>query len=272
MMSRTTKAVVLARGLGSRMRAADPSAALTPDQRHAADAGLKAMMPIAGRPFLDYLLDALAEAGIREVALVVAPDHDEVRARYTGDGTPPQVSVEFIVQPQPIGTADAVLAVEAWVKSDPFLVMNADTLYPAEVLGRLAALDEPGLPVFERAELVGFGNIPDERVRAYALLEVGPDGYLQGIVEKPAAEVLDRAGDRALVSMNCWRFDHRIFPACRDVPRSARGEFELPEAVGLAVSRGLRFKAVPARGMVLDLSTRADAAEVARRLSGHPRP
>ena len=69
--------------------------------------------------------------------------------------------------------------------------------------------------------------------------------------------------------MNCWRFDARIFDACRDVPRSARGEFELPEAVGLAVERGVRFRAVPARGPVLDLSRRADATDVARRLREH---
>ena len=73
--------------------------------------------------------------------------------------------------------------------------------------------------------------------------------------------------------MNCWRFDRRIFDACRDVPRSARGEHELPEAVGLAVRRGVRFRAMPARGPVLDLSRRADAADVERRLAGMaPRP
>jgi glucose-1-phosphate thymidylyltransferase len=68
--------------------------------------------------------------------------------------------------------------------------------------------------------------------------------------------------------MNCWRFDARIFDACRDVPASARGELELPEAVGLAVARGMRIRALPARGPVLDLSRRADAADVERRLAG----
>jgi dTDP-glucose pyrophosphorylase len=68
--------------------------------------------------------------------------------------------------------------------------------------------------------------------------------------------------------MNCWRFDNRIFEACRDVPRSARGEFELPQAVMLAVERGVRFRAVPANAAVLDLSRRGDAAELSRRLAG----
>jgi glucose-1-phosphate thymidylyltransferase len=68
--------------------------------------------------------------------------------------------------------------------------------------------------------------------------------------------------------MNCWRFDREIFAACREVPRSVRGEFELPEAVGLAVSRGVPFAAFPASGAVLDLSHRADIAGVERRLAG----
>ena len=73
--------------------------------------------------------------------------------------------------------------------------------------------------------------------------------------------------------MNLWRFDARIFDACRDVAPSARGELELPEAVALAMRRGVRFTTVAARGPVLDLSRRGDAADVERRLAGlapHP--
>ena len=57
------------------MRSADPGASLTPDQQRAADAGMKAMMPIAGRPFLDYVLSAAADAGLTHIAIVSAPDH-----------------------------------------------------------------------------------------------------------------------------------------------------------------------------------------------------
>jgi glucose-1-phosphate thymidylyltransferase len=66
--------------------------------------------------------------------------------------------------------------------------------------------------------------------------------------------------------MNCWRFDARIFEFCRRVPISARGELELPQAVDLACRSGVRFRAIPARGPVLDLSRRADAADLTRRL------
>jgi glucose-1-phosphate thymidylyltransferase len=299
----TERAIVLARGLGTRMRAADSSAQLTPDQQRAADRGVKAMMPVNGRPFLDFILSSLADAGIRLVALVVAPDHAALRRYYQTDAPPTRVRLDFVVQPKALGTANAVLVTEAWVGGNAFLAMNADNLYPVAVLTQLASLPEPGLPVFEPEELVTSSNIPAERIRSFAILDVDDDGYLAGIVEKPKEVLPAKAGSRKTpgtvwlppsafaeapadrrsfsggwsggshVSMNCWRFDQRIFQACRDVPKSERGEFELPEAVGFAVRHGVKFRAFPARGPVLDLSTRADAADVARRLASTiPRP
>lgn len=91
---------------------------------------------------------------------------------------------------------------------------------------------------------------------------------LAGIREKPGLEVVRAAGPQALISMNVWRFDERIFDACRDVPLSSRGERELPQAVGLAVSRGVRFEVFPVRGIVLDLSKREDIPRVASALEG----
>jgi glucose-1-phosphate thymidylyltransferase len=284
----TTRAVVLARGLGTRMQSADAAAQLTDAQRRAADAGLKALMPIGGRAFLDYLLSALADAGIGRVALVVAPDHRAVRAHY--DAHPPRrLDLALVVQPEARGTADAVAAAETWTAGQPFLAMNADNLYPAAALTALASIDEPGFAAFDADDLVRTGNIPAERIRAFAIVDVDETGYLSEIVEKPAADRstpgaadrtqgapgfsrekhgFSRNTPRGAVSMNLWRLDHRIFPICRDVPRSARGEQELPEAVALAVRRGIRFRAVPASGPVLDLSRRADAPDVERRLAG----
>ena len=268
----TSRAVVLARGLGTRMRAADPGSDLTAEQRRMADAGLKAMMPMNGRPFLDFVLTTLADAGILDVALVVAPEHAAVSRYYAEESPPSRVRLSYVVQLEALGTANAVLAAEAWTGNDPFLTLNADNLYPVRTLVDLASLDAPGLPAFEAAELVRSSNIPADRLRSLAVVELDERGYLARIVEKPPS---DAAGDTrmTLISMNCWRFDSRIFAACRDVPRSSRGEFELPEAVGLALRRGIRFRAIRSAGPVLDLSRRADAADVARRLAGivpHP--
>src|SRR5262245_51474345 len=123
----TPRAIVLARGLGTRMRASDPSAMLTTDQQRAADAGLKAMIPLNGRPFLDYILSSLADAGVQHVAIILAPDHSALRDYYS-TSPPVRVRLDYVVQEQPLGTADGVLAAESWVMGEPFLAMNADNL------------------------------------------------------------------------------------------------------------------------------------------------
>lgn len=261
-------AVVLARGLGQRMRQEDAAAVLEPRQRAAAEAGHKGLMPVGdGRPFLDYLLGSLADAGCRDVVLVVAPDHDAFATRYGQPGSS-RTRVRFAVQDEPLGTAHAVLAAAPLVGDEPFLALNADNVYPRAVLRDLIALDGPGLPGFTRQRLVEESGFPADRVAQFALVETDGSGWLRAIREKPGAAVLDAIGPDALISMNVWRFDRRIFDACRAVPRSARGEYELPEAVGVALDQGVQFRVVAAHGAVIDLSSRADVARVGAQLAG----
>jgi glucose-1-phosphate thymidylyltransferase len=268
---RPATGLVLARGLGRRMQEPDEAVSLDSDQAGAAAAGLKALVPVddagRGHVFLDYVLSALADAGCTDVILVVAPDHACLRERYGPDRLS-RLAVRFVIQPEASGTAHAVLAAEAAIGARPFLVLNADNLYPVEVLQALVELDGPALPAFDRTALVAESGFPRARVAQFALIDVDDRGTLAGIREKPSPAELEAAGPHAPISMNVWRFDGRIFQSCRDVLRSARGEYELPEAVGLAVARGVVFRVIPARGAVLDLSRRADIAHVTARLSG----
>lgn len=264
-----TKAVILARGLGKRMRRPGESERLAADQIAAANTGIKAMIPI-GRPFLDFVLSALADSGIREVCIVVGPEHTQVR-RYYESIPLRRVSVHFAIQERPVGTANAVLAARPFTEGESFLVLNSDNYYPVGVFRALLTLSEPGLAAFERETLVRESNIPRERIRDYALLQISCDGWLEKIVEKPP-QMPNVDGEEVFVSMNCWRFDFAIFRACEQVPQSPRGEFELPQAVQLGIdSLGLRFRAVRVRAGVLDLSCRSDIPSVARSLA-HIRP
>jgi glucose-1-phosphate thymidylyltransferase len=242
--------------------------AISDEQRKAADAGAKPLMPIAGRPFIDYVLNSLADAGVTQVALVVAPDHETVRQRYLIDAPPERLTIDFVVQAEPTGTATAVLAAEGWTLGEPFLTVNGDNLYPVTVLRDLVDAGEPACAVFPRDELVASGNIPADRVKHFAIVEVGPDGYLRAIVEKPSEAQVSSATPSVGISMNCWRLDSQIFEFCREVPASSRGEYELPQAVGLAIAHGVKVRALRASGAVLDLSRRADVASVERILSG----
>ncbi len=264
---RLTKAVILARGLGTRMRRAAPEAPLEGAQARAADSGVKGMIPV-GRPFLDYVISALADAGFEDVCLVVAPGAGAIREHYGREAPPARVRLAFAVQTAPRGTADAVGAAGEFAAGGEFLVINSDNYYPVSVLQAVAALPGPGLAGFDRASLVAGGNVDDARISQYAVLEVGPDGTLVDVVEKPDAERWSRTPADALISMNCWRFGPSIFEAARQVGPSPRGEYELADAVRIAIRRGERFRVAPVRAGVLDLSQRADIPAVASRLAG----
>jgi glucose-1-phosphate thymidylyltransferase len=264
----TPIAVILARGLGTRMRRADAGASLAEEQARVADTGLKAMIPV-GRPFLDYVLSALADAGLTDVCLVIGPEHDAVREYYGGASAPARLRVAFAVQAQPLGTADAVAAAAGVVGSRDFLVLNSDNYYPVEAYRALAALDGPGLVAFERDAMIRGSNVPAERVRQFAVVRIGADESMVDIVEKPDEATLASFGAHVYLSMNCWRFDTTVLDACRRVPLSPRGERELTDAVRLARhDLGVRFRVVRMAAGVLDLSSRGDIAGVTGRLAG----
>lgn len=267
------KAIVLARGKGTRMqRASSQGATGDAAQARVADSGVKSMIPFR-RPFLDYVLSALADAGCADVCLVIGPGPSLIRDHYDAHRTE-RVRVRYAVQQEPLGTANAVLAARSFAGSDAFLVLNSDNYYPVDVLRALAALDGPGLPAFQRAALIAGSNIDPARVRSYALLTIAANGDLVDIIEKPDAATFERCGDEVPVSMNCWRFDASIFEACERIQPSPRGELELPNAVRYAVrTMGTRFRTIPVAAGVLDLSSREDIAEVERRLAHvDPRP
>ncbi len=194
-----TKAVILARGLGSRMRKAADDVTLSAEQAQAADSGVKAMISV-GRPFLDHVISALADAGFTDVCLVIGPEHDMIRDYY--DTLPrTRVTIAYAVQVEPLGTANAVLAAEDFAGDDRVLVINSDNYYPA-----------------------------------------------------------------AVVSMNCWLCGPAIFDAARSIPKSARGEYEITDAVRAAIASGDPYAVVVSDEGVLDMSARGDIASVAAAL------
>ncbi len=225
-------------------------------------------MPIGadGRPFLDYVLSALADAGYTSACLVIAPDADAIRDYYQRVAPPRRLRVAFAVQAQPRGTADALLSAESFAGTDDVLVVNGDNYYPVAALRALRHLDSAGTVLFEPDALVRESNIPAERIRAFALGLVDADGFLTELIEKPDEAAWQSLGSRALVSMNCWRLPPAIFDVCRTLQPSPRGELELPHAIRDAMTAGMRFHVVRSADGVLDLSRRADVTAVAARL------
>ena len=262
------KLVVLARGLGTRMRRTDDAAALDDDQAAVADAGIKALIRI-DRPFLDYVLSAAADAGFRRVCIVIGPEQEAIRRYYGSEVVLERLTIDFTCQPEPKGTADAVAAAEAFAAGDPFAVINSDNYYPVEALRALR--DQPGSAValFEREAMLVGSNVPADRIKRFAVAKIDARGRMERIFEKPDDAVLDALPKPLWLSMNCWRFGPSIFEAARAIGPSPRGEYEIPDAVQYAMNTlGEVFYAVTVRAPVLDMTSRGDIGPVAAILAG----
>lgn len=257
-MNHPTKAVILARGLGTRMRAVSPAASLTAEQERNASAGTKTLIPVAGgKTLLDLILSNLKEAGFSDICLVIGPEHDMIREQCSNAGS----DVRFAIQNEPKGTADAVAAAQSFVgKDELFLVANSDNLYEVGGLSQLRNAGGPAMLAFDRKSLIDHSNIPEDRISKFAVVEINDEGNLISVNEKP-----DHVHADAFISMNAWIFSKKIFDACRAIGPSDRGEYELTTAVQYAIDDlGEVIAAVRTREGVLDLSSRADIESIGR--------
>jgi len=267
------KALILARGLGTRMQKADASVKLDDEAARAADSGLKVMMPVGGRPYLDYAIQNLLDAGLNHICMVVPPGDSPMRDYY-GEvfGRLEGADLEFAVQDEPRGTADAVKAGRDFAGGDDFVMVNADNVYSTEDLNGLR-LKPPGecwVVGYTPYALTQVGNLPPERVARMAVVQMDPDWNLLRIVEKP-----DRPEDYAVdgqvyVSMNLFRFGPAIFEACDNIePHPVRGEYEITTAVQYVIEHSLApFRVLLGEGTVIDMSARMDVESVRRHLAG----
>lgn len=243
------------------MRAIGGDVKLTSEQAHAANSGVKALVPlVGGKTMLDLIVKNITAAGFSSICLVIGPEHDAIRDFCASKNLP----VVFAEQAEAKGTADAVLASKDFVGDEHFLVLNSDNLYPIEGLRRLREANRPALLAFERASLIKKSNISADRVASFATVEIDAAGNLKSIVEKP-----ETVEANSFVSMNAWLFSPEIFQACNAIgPSAERGEYELTAAVQFANDDlGVKFSAIKIDEGVLDLSNRGDIETASRFLA-----
>lgn len=254
-----TKAVILARGLGTRMRSENKSAELNHEQSEIASQGIKALIPIVGKKtLLEFIFESLSDAGFSEICLVIGDEHQAIRD-FCGKLN---YNISFAIQEKPLGTADAILSAESFAAGDNFLMVNSDNLYPVSDLRRLGSLDSAGLIAFDKQNLIAKSNIDEAKINKFAVLNIDENGFLSRIQEKP-----ETTDSQAFISMNAWVFTSKIFEASRQIKVSSRGEFELADAVNSAIQNlDENFKIVRSIEGVLDLSSRADIGKVAGKL------
>lgn len=267
----TERAIILARGLGTRMQKRVEGVPLDDETNKLADEGVKGMIPI-GRPFLDHALQAMLDGGVRQFCLIVPPEASSIRNYYKAvRRSLTAATISFAVQVEPLGTADAVAAGRQWAGDRPFMVFNSDNYYTPETVRALAAAQPPASIAFEREAMIEKSNIAPERIRGFAVLDIDKAGTIRRIIEKPQDPDAYARGGKLFLSMNCWLFTPEIFQACASIAaHPIRKEYELPAAVQHSIDKmHLRYRAVPLAEGVLDLTGRADIEPVRRLLANH---
>ena len=258
----TRKAVILARGLGTRMQKDDGATPLDAQTAQLAGRGLKGLIPINGRPFLDYVIAELVEARLNDITLVVGPESDELRAYGEDVARRSGATISFAVQAEPRGTADAVLAAREFAADEPFVMINCDNCYGVDPLRGLQQADPRyhWTVGYERDALIAGSNFDHDRVKRFAVVRIGAEDTLQRIVEKPERPEDHAVDGHVYVSMNCFRFLPELFDACdRIEPDPVRGEYEITAAVQDLVNREPScFRVLRVEQGIVDMTGRGD--------------
>ena len=191
------KGLILSGGRGTRLRPITHTSA-------------KQLVPVANRPVLFYAIDAMVEAGIRELGIIIAPETgDEIR-EAVGDGSRFGVDITFIVQDEPAGLAHAVLTAEPYLGSDPFVMYLGDNLLQGGI-GELVRDFDANRP----DALILLTPVPDPEHYGVAELQ---DGRVVALAEKPPQPRTD------LALVGVYMFTAAIHDAARAISPSARGE------------------------------------------------
>ena len=218
------KALILAGGAGTRLRPITHTRA-------------KQLVPVANKPILFYGLEAIADAGIKQVGIVVGDTAAEVMAAV-GDGSEWGLSVTYLPQEAPLGLAHAVLIAREFLGDEDFVDRFEDD--------RLRALT----PTLENSGADGpcaqilLKRVPDPH--RFGVAELAADGSVIRLLEKPA----EPPTNLALVGV--YLFDRRIHDAVAAIRPSPRGELEITDAIQWLVDQGLRVRTEVLEGWWID--------------------
>jgi glucose-1-phosphate thymidylyltransferase len=184
----------------------------------------KQLVPVANKPVLFYGIEAMVEAGITEIGIIIAPETgDEIR-EVAGDGSQFGAQITYIPQAEPLGLAHAVLTAEEYLGDTPFVMYLGDNLLREGIAGLTKSFKEN-----QPDALILLTAVPDPE--HYGVAEL-TDGKVTRLVEKPP----EPKTDLALVGV--YMFTRSIFDAAKAIQPSARGELEITDAIQYLVDQG----------------------------------
>jgi len=234
---RDLKGLILSGGAGTRLRPITHTSA-------------KQLVPVANKPVLFYGIEALVDAGVTEIGIVIAPETGEEIRAAVGDGSRFGAEVTYIVQDEPAGLAHAVLTAEEYLGGSPFVMYLGDNLL-ADGLRELVAsfrAEEPDALIL---------LTPVDDPQSYGVAELEGERVVR-LVEKPK----DPPSDLALVGV--YLFAPSIFDAARRLEPSWRGELEITEAIQGLIDEGRAVSSQVVTGWWKDTGRLADMLEANR--------
>ncbi len=199
------KAVILSAGVGKRMR---PLSNTRP----------KVLLPIGGKPFLDYVISSLEGADIEDITLVVGYRKEDIKERY-GDGGDFGVDISYVEQTEQKGTAHAISFTDS---EEEFAVVNGDIYCePSSLLDTINRHQEKNA-----ADTIGVHKVKD--ASSYGVIRV-EDGEVKDLIEKP-----DEPSNQ-LINAGLYVFGPEIYEAIKDTHLSERGEKEITTSLELLI-------------------------------------
>jgi glucose-1-phosphate thymidylyltransferase len=231
------KGLILSGGAGTRLRPITHTSA-------------KQLVPVANKPVLFYGIEALVDAGIEEIGIIIARDTgDEIR-EAAGDGSAFGASITYIPQDQPLGLAHAVLTAEDFLGDSPFVMYLGDNLLRDGITDLVAAFRE-----HKPEALILLTRVPDPW--HYGVAEFDGDSIVR-LVEKPK----DPPSHMALVGI--YMFTSAIFDAARAIEPSWRDELEITDAIQQLIDRGAKVESHTVGGWWKDTGQLSDMLEANR--------
>jgi len=231
------KALVLSGGAGTRLRPITHTSA-------------KQLLPVANKPVLFYGLEAIRDAGITDVGVVVGDSAPAIR-EAVGDGSAFGLRVTYIQQAAPLGLAHAVLVARDFLGDDDFVMYLGDNF----IVGGISALVEEFRGTRPDAQIM-LTQVPDPR--SFGVAELDQSGQVVGLEEKPRQP----KSDLALVGV--YLFTPCVHEAVRQLQPSWRGELEITEAIQWLIDSGRKVTSTTISGYWKDTGNVADMLEVNR--------
>jgi glucose-1-phosphate thymidylyltransferase len=231
------KGLILSGGAGTRLRPITHTSA-------------KQLVPVANKPVLFYGIEALVEAGITEIGVIIAPETGEEIRQAAGDGSDFGASITYIEQEAPLGLAHALLTAEDYLGQSPFVMYLGDNLLRDGITDLVE-----GFRSSEPDALILLTRVDDPS--SYGVAELNGERVVR-LVEKPR----DPPSDLALVGV--YMFTPAIFEAAHSIKPSGRGELEITDAIDRLIESDRRVESHIVKGWWKDTGKLEDMLEANR--------